>query len=102
MKKSATQVIDRVDVRYSKLTVLNTLADEEVSAFDVLDAFMMFRIVGEIDGAGAALLSQPQARRSHILVTARARGSSAADALPAGVLVGDGPVCCSPASFIRK
>ena len=50
MKKSATQVIDRVDVRYSKLTVLNTLADEEVSAFDVLDAFMMFRIVGEIDG----------------------------------------------------
>ena len=50
LSKEISQVVDRVDVRHGELAVLDTFANEEVSMIDMLDAFMMLRVVGEIYG----------------------------------------------------
>ena len=50
LSKEVCEVINRVDIGHRELTVLDTFPNEEVTTLDMLDAVVMFRVVGEVNG----------------------------------------------------
>ena len=50
LSKEVCEVINRVDIGHRELTVLDTFPNEEVTTLDMLDAVVMFGVVGEVNG----------------------------------------------------